>query len=425
MSRALAPPLSRETVADRDAWRNFDDALGVKDGARVSASRDDDEDARDDRRARDAMRTQGYIILDACTSTSEDLARGKRLATRAVALRDAGCDPTWILMSDDAWSLLARLRARFERRESFGEGLRCTYDALAWVVDPRVDRKKTSAFCPHRDRQPDDAPGSFTADGDAKYVTAWAPLGYDATPRNSCLYCIPRARDPGYFDGDPDDAAEGEDPLRAALRDKASYQYIRALPARVGDVVAFTHRLIHWGSVGDGADGEPPRINLSCGFASDDFEPAYLKKDPLYPTFEERLALIAGQLLCYHERFPSTAKELTTLKKLFDAARSSFHESYVKKVYKEFAAAAFERGDAAEAEADGGDDESGDDDAVEDALEAMLDRADDFDDDFDDFEDGVAGDAFGRADDRDDDEKEEEEEDTEDAFDRKRRRRAP
>ena len=202
--------------------------------------------------------------------------------------------------------------------------------------------------------------------------------------------------------------------MRAALRDKASYQYVRALPARAGDVVAFTHRLIHWGSVGDG-DGEPPRINISCGFASEDFEPAYLKRDPLYPTFEERLALIAGQLICYHERFPSTSKELTTLKKLFDAARVSFHDSYVKKVYKEFAAAAIERGDADAEDAEDADAE----DAVEDALEAMLDRADDFDDDFDDYEDGVAGDAFGRVADRDEDTAFEDA-----AFGRKRRRRA-
>ena len=409
---AFAPPRSPETVADRVAWRRFDDALGVRDGGRVAPSRDDDVAAADSSDSRERMRRDGYVVLDACASTSDDLARGKRLAARAVALRDAGCDPTWILTSDDAWTTLARLRGIFARG-TFGDGLKCTHDALAWVVDPARDGEKTSAFCPHRDRQPEDAPGSFTRDGDAKYVTAWAPLGNDAGTRNSCLYCIPRARDPGYFDGDPDDE-NGEDPMRAALRDKASYQYVRALPARAGDVVAFTHRLIHWGSVGDG-DGEPPRINISCGFASEDFEPAYLKRDPLYPTFEERLALIAGQLICYHERFPSTSKELTTLKKLFDAARVSFHDSYVKKVYKEFAAAAIERGDADAEDAEDADAE----DAVEDALEAMLDRADDFDDDFDDYEDGVAGAAFGRVADRDEDTAFEDA-----AFGRKRRRRA-
>ena len=41
--------------------------------------------------------------------------------------------------------------------------------------------------------------------------------------------------------------------------------------------------------------------------ASEDFEPAYLKRSSV-STFEERLALIAGQLICYHERFPSTSR---------------------------------------------------------------------------------------------------------------------
>ena len=375
----VAPPCADGARArDRAAWARFDAAVGARDGGADGAG------AREATRVSDAaaaarLRALGYVVVEDAVAREEDVERGRRLARRARALRDAGADPTWTLVSDDAWALLKSARMRLEGGV-FGS-LRMNYDALCWVVDPTTDAR-TSAFCPHRDRQPEDSPGSFRADGTAKYVTAWIPLGYDATTRNSCLYCIPRPQDPGYYVGDDDD---GDDPMRVALSTKASYQHIRALPCKVGGAVCFTHRLIHWGSVGEGEPGEP-RINISCGFADDSYEPAYLKERPDFPTFEERLALIAGQLICYHERFPSTSKELAMLKSLFDDAKSSFDEAYIRKVYKEFAAAAFE------AHSD-----SDDEDAIEGALDAMLEQADDFEDDFDDFEDGVHGDAFGRA----------------------------
>jgi len=375
---SVEPPCADGVKArDRAAWARFDAHLGVRDGGASVVSARVERCARDDASAM-RLRELGYVVVEDAVSSTEDVERGRRLARRAAALRDAGRDPTWTLVSDDAWALLKSARARLEDGLF---GMRMNYDVLCWVVDPTTDAR-TSAFCPHRDRQPDDSPGTFRADGSAKYATAWIPLGHDATTRNSCLYCIPRPQDPGYFIGDDDD---GEDPMRVALSTKASYQHIRALPCKVGGAVCFTHRLIHWGSVGEGEPGEP-RINISCGFADDSFEPAYLKERPDFPTFEERLALIAGQLICYHERFPSTSKELAMLKNLFDDAKSSFDESYIRKVYKEFAAAAFE------ARSD-----SDDEDAIEGALDAMLEQADDFEDDFDDFEDGVHGDAFGRA----------------------------
>ena len=38
---------------------------------------------------------------------------------------------------------------------------------------------------------------SFQPDGSPRYATAWVALS-DATPDNSCLYCIPAHADPGY-----------------------------------------------------------------------------------------------------------------------------------------------------------------------------------------------------------------------------------
>jgi hypothetical protein len=404
--RAMAPPDALATTSsatDPKVWRRIalragEDVaerlhIGGASTKSLSGARCHRLDASTSSTHAKRMETLGFTVVDdARNAHSSSSLKGveetrNALAKCCVALRDAGLDPTWVFMYDEAWEYLNDARNVFE--DDILNGLRCNYDVLAWIVDPIVDAE-TTAFCPHRDRQPDDAPGSFRSDGTAKYSTIWMPLT-DATPENSCLYCIPRPYDPGYFEGDCDDV--DVDPMRVALDGKAAYQRIRAMPCRAGGAVAFTHRLIHWGSVGEGKEGAP-RINLSCGFADDDYEPPYLAHQPDVPTVEERAGLIAAQLISYHERFRPGARELAVMKKLFGNVKHKFHPSYVKKVNFEFANAAL--AGAHQHAADGGDDDGADDDdvdddddAVEEALDAMLDQADDFEDDFDDFEDGV------------------------------------
>ena len=177
------------------------------------------------------------------------------LARGVEALEAEGWPATFILVFDEAWALLERAAALV--REASGN--EPNLDVLAWKVDPA---RGQGGFSPHRDRQPADVAGSFRADGSARYVTCWVALS-DATPENSCLYCVPAAADPGYAAGDRDDV----DPLTRALGgNKESYQLIRALPCEAGGAVVFTHRLIHWGSrssVGGAAGGgcapPPPR----------------------------------------------------------------------------------------------------------------------------------------------------------------------
>ena len=55
-------------------------------------------------------------------------------------------------------------------------------------------------------------------------------------------------QDPGYYLGDDDESKAT--PLEIALPNKEDYQNIRALPVSCGDVIMFSHRIIHWGSKG-------------------------------------------------------------------------------------------------------------------------------------------------------------------------------
>ena len=182
-----------------------------------------------------------------------------------------GLPATFILLFDEAWELAFHPSTQQIISQTNHEKNVFNYDILAWYIDPS---EGVSGFSPHRDRQPSNemVPRSFHEDGQAKYITLWIALT-NATPQNSCLYVIPKQYDPGYTKGDDMDNADEDtdqdenenvdDPLSRCLRDKQSYQNIRALPRNVGESVAFTHRIIHWGSKGDADYVDNPRIAIS------------------------------------------------------------------------------------------------------------------------------------------------------------------
>ena len=388
----------------------------------------------------------------------------RALARAAMRLMQHGWNPTWLLVYDEAWAVARELSAFvFETT-----GNRLNHDALLWHVG--VHDAAPTAFSPHRDRQPDDARSTFREDGTAMYATAWVPLT-DAGPENSCLCFVPAPDDPGYVNGDDDgdggddgddggddgddggdgaatdedDGREGAfgsaekppretDPLRLALPNKEAYQRIASVPAEAGSVVVFTHRVIHWGSAPPPptppsyGETHEPRVCVSFGFADEEYEPAYLRRgdggrdDAPFPRLRARVALVAAQMVSYHERFACDAKTLGLFHALImgcgseranesgaSASKAVATESanrafflcpkYKRGVLREYVRAAAELGaekaSAVERERERGDDldDDGDDsDAVEDvmdnALEAMLEaqmagRIDEFEDDFD------------------------------------------
>jgi len=149
---------------------------------------------------------------------------------------------------------------------------------------------------PHRDRMSDkSAQVGFRPDGSPRYVTFWMALT-DATLETSCLMAVPRMHDPGYRGGDACSS-----PLDTVFRSPDRYQHIRPLPVDAGGLVAFSHRLLHWGSAAQ--PGAPaPRISIAFATADPLFEKPYLPQDALpVPSLEQRLGLIAAQTLIYSE----------------------------------------------------------------------------------------------------------------------------
>jgi len=374
------------------------------------------------------------------------------LASAAMRLMQHGWNPTWLLAYDEAWAVANEI-SKFVFDTT---GNKLNHDALLWHVG--INDRSPTAFSPHRDRQPDDAHRTFREDGTAMYATAWVPLT-DATPQNSCLFFVPAPIDPGYVDGDDDgDDDDGSssdereedvlsvdvtsnrkperkrksqketDPLRVALPDKEAFQRVACVPAEAGSAIVFTHRVIHWGSAPPTPHppsfGEPaePRVCVSFGFADEAYEPAYLRRgdgsrnDAHFPRLRERVALVAAQMISYHERFRCDAKTLGVFHALVTTVNFGNNDSrgepqrkqaasflcpeYKRKVLREYVRAVAEIGAArggksdgdGDGDGDGGDDDDGDSDAMEDAMDNALDamleaqmagRIDEFDDDFD------------------------------------------
>ena len=145
--------------------------------------------------ARERILRDGYTKIHAASLPWKTIAH-RELALACVRLMRHGWNPSFLLMYDEAWAVAHELSEVVLN----ATGNRLNFDALCWHVDPYDDLgdDEHTAFSPHRDRQPDDLPSTFRADGSAMYTTAWVALT-DAAPENSCLYVIPRRRDPGYY----------------------------------------------------------------------------------------------------------------------------------------------------------------------------------------------------------------------------------
>lgn len=117
-----------------------------------------------------------------------------------------------------------------------------------WVyyIEP-TDASK--GFEPHRDAE---YTGTIGEDGLPTLLTLWITLT-EATPLNSCMYVLPKDRDPEYEQA-IDDLETGAS--RLALED------IRALPTPPGVLSCWDQYLYHWGSRSS-ARAPAPRISYA------------------------------------------------------------------------------------------------------------------------------------------------------------------
>lgn len=219
---------------------------------------------------------EGYLRIPG----SQDTAEIARLAKLVTTLHEAGVHPVFAFVYREAWLPFWRLGELLEAL--LGGPHAVMPDIWAWHVDPRQNE---AGWSPHRDRTinvlyPDRRP---------KTLSVWLPLT-EATPLNSCMYVLPKHRDPDYADGAPD-------LLRGQLED------IRAVPAVPGDSLLWTSVLIHWGSHASEL-AQRPRLSMSVEFQRMDEPPfsRFFMQSGYDLTLEQKLAIIGLGVVKYQHK---------------------------------------------------------------------------------------------------------------------------
>jgi len=173
---------------------------------------------------------------------------------------------------------------------------------------------------PHRDR-PSSGPEAFrtsTLEGveikEPKYVSAWLALTA-ATTSNSCLYVMPRDDDEGYY-GSSDDTS--------CL--KRDYLKLIAQPLSAGDMLTFSHRLLHYGSK-PLPDHGPDRVAFTSAFADKDFEVSYFDSHFLpFPPLGLRVGLTAGQSIQYEHLKSMDNHTVALFRRIFHSQKLYFEK---------------------------------------------------------------------------------------------------
>ncbi len=231
-----------------------------------------------------SLKNDGYFQIDRLL----DKSCTKLLASGVERIFEAGWPTPFSVVYDEYWELFHSLRLLISG--IMGAEYKQVPNFWCWYVDTNNESK---GWGHHRDRP---SVNSILDDGLPATLTTWIPLT-DASPANGCIYIVPSRRDPNY-------------PNNLDSRNIDEYQNIRALPANEGDVLGWTETLLHWGSRSS-SKAANPRVSISFTFQRGDQNPyeVPLFEPSRYPSFNERLGLIA-QNVCKYQGHSKTTPEI-------------------------------------------------------------------------------------------------------------------
>jgi hypothetical protein len=196
-----------------------------------------------------------------------------------------GLPPVFSFIYDDLWVLRSQLFGRgvigvLLQNEEYA----LLPDFWAWRIMPGE-----AGWKPHRDK----ISGSLFSDKRPKSLTVWVPIT-KAHPLNGCMYVLPAGWDEEYA-------------LENSVKGVGALSDMRALPAEAGDVLIWTQHLYHWSARAADVHDLPPRMSVAFECQRLDVRPfrCPLLAPDMILTFEERLALIAKQVVQYRHMYES------------------------------------------------------------------------------------------------------------------------
>lgn len=254
-------------LVSKDLWRQFAPELNIE------ALEIKEPVAALGKEAQDLMIKEGYVQLNQLDLGFDF----KKLESVISKLASQDLLPVFAFVYDEFWLLQAKFKnvlAGF-----LGDQYKMLPAFWAWHLDPA---KQEAGWEPHRDRDRH----ALEADGSPLAVTLWIPLN-EANPMNGCIYLVPANRDRSY-------GTERESSF------DFEYAAVRALPAKPGDAFIWNHAILHWGARAS-ERATSPRMSIAFEYQRGDINQMkdIIIEPQLLPSFEERLDLIARQIVSY------------------------------------------------------------------------------------------------------------------------------
>ena len=201
-------------------------------------------------------------------------------------LEAVGLPAQFMLLYDEVWGIVNGVSRSLEPLF----GLANIQDFFVFRVPPGG-----AGWPMHRDRSGADPSTGFNYERMPLSTTVWISLT-DASLQTSCIFCLPAYADPNY-------SSETLDEDATVILAQA-HQHIRPMPVLQGDVLAWSSRLLHWGSASP-LDAPTTRKTLTFTMADPSFEqPSIITSSSQLPPFPARLVLVAYSLVCYHHSQP-------------------------------------------------------------------------------------------------------------------------
>ena len=230
------------------------------------------------REYQDRMHEEGYF--QSAPTLPSDLR--DRMLGAIESVRQQGLPPMFAFVYDIFYQGLSYFDPIFSA--ILGSGYRLVPNMWIYYVEPADEAK---GFAPHRDAEYLNA---LTDQGMPTVMTVWITVT-EATPLNSCLYVVPKNRDPEYVLAIND---------LSRMANAFTWEDVRALPTEPGVMSCWTQYLFHWGSRSS-RRATQPRVTYAVYLQRGDIEP--LEKQtvavPAPMDFPRRLSMICQSLHHY------------------------------------------------------------------------------------------------------------------------------